>query len=160
MKRHLFSVLSHIPALILAFSLLLIPGEPQFSQNTGYKILMAEEVMERIGSGEILYLIDCRPPEEFNAGHIPGAYQMDTGSFGEEELAFLPTDQQIVIYCFTGQTSSQLTSYLNVLGYNAYSLKFGLNSITDDPAVLNNPSTGNPVVYAPPATDYPVVTGP
>ena len=131
--------------------------------GAGTKNITAADLYALLNNGDPLddpYIVNYFPETNYNAGHIPGAYQMDTGSFGEEELAFLPTDQQIVIYCFTGQTSSQLTSYLNVLGYNAYSLKFGLNAITDDPTVLNNPSTGTPVVYTPPATDYPVVTGP
>jgi rhodanese-related sulfurtransferase len=131
--------------------------------DAGTKNISAADLYTLINNGDPLddpYIVNYFPEANYNAGHIPGAYHLNTGSFGEEELAYLPTDQQIVVYCYTGQTSSQLTSYLNVLGYNAYSLLYGLNSITDDPVVLNNPSTGNPVVYTPPTTDYPVVTGP
>jgi len=44
-------------------------------------------------------------------------------------LKYLPTDKQIIVYCWTGQTSSQITAYLNMLGYEAYSLKFGSNNL-------------------------------
>jgi rhodanese-related sulfurtransferase len=64
-------------------------------------------------------------------GHIPGAYQFDPrASLGlEQMLAFLPTDMPIVVYCWTGQTSSQVTAYLNTLGYEAYSLAYGSNNL-------------------------------
>ena len=125
--------------------------------NVGTKNITAADLYTLINDGDPLndpYVVNYFPEANYNAGHIPGAYWLDTGSFGVEELAYLPTDQQVVIYCYTGQTSSQVTSYLNVLGYNAYSLKFGLNAITNDPAVVGTS------VYTPPATSYPVVTGP
>ena len=64
-------------------------------------------------------------------GHIPGAYQFTPGvSLSlDEMLKRLPTDKEIVVYCWTGQTSSQITAYLNMLGYTAYSLKFGSNNL-------------------------------
>jgi rhodanese-related sulfurtransferase len=45
----------------------------------------------------------------------------------EAQLKYLPTDKKIVVYCYSGQTSSQLVAYLQVLGYEAYSLSFGVN---------------------------------
>ncbi len=64
-------------------------------------------------------------------GHIPGAYQFTPyQSMGMTQmLKYLPTDKQIIVYCWTGQTSSQITAYLNMLGYEAYSLKFGSNNL-------------------------------
>ena len=64
-------------------------------------------------------------------GHIPGAFQFTPyQSLGMGEmLANLPTDMPIVVYCWTGQHSSQVTAYLNMLGYDAYSLKFGSNNL-------------------------------
>ena len=64
-------------------------------------------------------------------GHIPGAYQFTPySSLGTGQmLENLPTNMPIVVYCWTGQHSSQVTAYLNMLGYEAYSLKFGSNSL-------------------------------
>jgi rhodanese-related sulfurtransferase len=64
-------------------------------------------------------------------GHIPGAFQFTPGqSLGVNQmLKNLPTDKQIIVYCWTGQTSSQITAYLNMLGYDAYSLRFGVNNL-------------------------------
>ena len=64
-------------------------------------------------------------------GHIPGAFQFTPyASLGiNQMLENLPTNKQIVVYCWTGQHSSQVTAYLNMLGYDAVSLKFGSNNL-------------------------------
>ena len=35
-------------------------------------------------------------------------------------------DKPVVVYCYTGQTSSQTTAILRLLGYEAYSLSGGM----------------------------------
>ena len=67
--------------------------------------------------------------EYLNPGHIPGAYQFEPNSSlkSDEMLNLLPTDQTIVVYCYTGQTSSQVVTYLRLLGYDAKSLLYGVN---------------------------------
>ncbi|MFH2054125.1 MAG: rhodanese-like domain-containing protein [bacterium] len=67
-------------------------------------------------------------------GHIPGAFQFTPyQSLGiEQMLKYLPTDMPIVVYCWTGQHSSQVTAYLNMLGYEAYSLSYGSNNLFYD----------------------------
>jgi rhodanese-related sulfurtransferase len=67
-------------------------------------------------------------------GHIPGAFQFTPGqSLGlNQMLGNLPTDKPIIVYCWTGQQSSQLTAYLIMLGYEAYSLSYGANNLYYD----------------------------
>jgi len=36
---------------------------------------------------------------------------------------------KVITYCYTGQTSAVVTAWLNVLGYDAYSMTFGMNGI-------------------------------
>ncbi len=62
-------------------------------------------------------------------GHIDGAYRIQPLSIEGGEIANLNSDATIVTYCWTGQTSSMITAYLNMLGYDALSLKFGANSM-------------------------------
>ncbi len=65
-------------------------------------------------------------------GHIPGAFQFTPyASLGDDQmLNNLPSDgTTIVVYCWTGQHSSQVTAYLNMLGYNAKSLAYGSNNL-------------------------------
>ena len=64
-------------------------------------------------------------------GHIPGAYQFTPyASMGiDQMLGNIPTDRPVVVYGWTSQFSSQITAYLNMLGYDAYSLKWGGNGL-------------------------------
>jgi rhodanese-related sulfurtransferase len=67
-------------------------------------------------------------------GHVPGAvqYTPKTSLKLSADLKTLPTDEEVVVYCWTGQTSAFLTAYLRILGYNAKSLKFGANGMIYD----------------------------
>ncbi len=60
-------------------------------------------------------------------GNIVGAYRIKPLI-----LDNLDPDATVVTYCWTGQTSSMITAYLNLLGYDAKSLKFGVNGIIHD----------------------------
>ncbi len=64
-------------------------------------------------------------------GHIPGAFQFTPyASMGiDQMLNNIPTDQPVVVYAWTGQHSTQVVAYLNMLGYDAYSLKYGANGL-------------------------------
>ncbi|SDX52792.1 Rhodanese-related sulfurtransferase [Lutibacter oricola] len=64
-------------------------------------------------------------------GHIKGAYRINPITFGENTIHLDPS-KKIVTYCYTGQTSAVITACLNVLGYDAYSLTFGMNGLYYD----------------------------
>ncbi len=38
-----------------------------------FKTITAEQLLEKIKEGGKLFVIDCRPEDEYNAGHLPGA---------------------------------------------------------------------------------------
>lgn len=56
-----------------------------------------DELVRRSRSGELV-LIDLRPPEEYEAGHIPGAISMPLEVLGSR-LGALPRQVDIVAYC-------------------------------------------------------------
>ncbi|RVW03257.1 metalloregulator ArsR/SmtB family transcription factor [Rhodococcus spongiicola] len=56
-----------------------------------------DELIRRRDAGEIT-LIDVRPPEEYAAGHIPGAINVPVAELADR-LAELPADRDIVAYC-------------------------------------------------------------
>jgi rhodanese-related sulfurtransferase len=56
-----------------------------------------DELIARLREGEIV-LVDVRPPEEYDAGHIKGARSIPI-SVLEDRLAELPADREIVAYC-------------------------------------------------------------
>ena len=77
------------------------------------------------------FILSVRSPESYTKGHIPGAINIPWREVVKQEnLAKLPKDRQIVVYCYTGHTASQVTALLNILGYDAINLKFGMTSWT------------------------------
>jgi len=62
-------------------------------------------------------------------GHITGARRINE-EVRASDLKWLDPSKTVITYCYTGQTSSITTAWLNVLGYNAKSLKFGVNGIS------------------------------
>ncbi|MEN8137803.1 MAG: rhodanese-like domain-containing protein [Bacteroidota bacterium] len=83
-------------------------------------------------------------------GHITGAYRLNPLTLENNEIKGLDPTKTIVTYCWTGQTSSMVTAYLNVIGYNAVSLKFGTNGMIYDSLESHK--------FVTPTTDLPVVT--
>ncbi len=65
-------------------------------------------------------------------GSYKNAFQYDPISIANDVLQGLPTSDQCLIYCYTGQTSSMATAWLQVLGYNAKSIGYGVNSLRHD----------------------------
>ena len=100
--------------------------------NGGTKNLAANLLYDSLNDGDASndpYLIDVRSQEDHEKGYIPGSTWMDAKTlFTADNLATLPTDREIVVYCYTGQTASQVTSVLRILGYDAYNLLFGFGS--------------------------------
>jgi rhodanese-related sulfurtransferase/predicted transcriptional regulator len=56
-----------------------------------------EELVERLRRGDVV-LVDVRPTEEFEAGHIEGARSIPLKEL-EDRLAELPADREVVAYC-------------------------------------------------------------
>ena len=56
-----------------------------------------DELRRRVLSGEVTVL-DVRPVEEFEAGHLPGARSIPVAEL-ESRLSELPPDREIVAYC-------------------------------------------------------------
>lgn len=64
-------------------------------------------------------------------GHINGAYRINPLTLADGSYLGLDpaANAKVVTYCYTGQTSAVITACLRVLGYDAYSLKFGMNGL-------------------------------
>lgn len=57
----------------------------------------ASELLERVRAG-LVTVLDVRPPEEYAAGHLPGAVNIPLEAL-ERHLDELAADQEVVAYC-------------------------------------------------------------
>jgi rhodanese-related sulfurtransferase len=107
--------------------------------SAGPRTLEATALFENLNDGDAEndpYIISLHAAEDYAKGHIPGAVNMSVKElFTLENLATIPPDRDVVVVCYTGQTAGQATSALNMLGYEAYSLLYGMSSWTSDPEV-------------------------
>lgn len=76
-------------------------------------------------------------------GHIDGAYRISPLTFGDNTISALDPVGKVVTYCYTGQTSAVITAYLNVLGYDAYSLMLGMNGLWNENPFWADPEIKN-----------------
>ena len=113
-------------------------AESYFSE--GPQTIQAADLFENLNDGDTEndpYIISLRSAEDYAKGHIPGAVNMSVKElFTLENLATIPPDRDVVVVCYTGQTAGQATAALNMLGYEAYSLLFGMSSWTGDPEIF------------------------
>jgi rhodanese-related sulfurtransferase len=68
-----------------------------FEQRGGLMAIDADELRRRVKAGDVTVL-DVRPVEEYQAGHIPGSLSIPVGDL-KTRLAELPRDREIVAYC-------------------------------------------------------------
>lgn len=99
-------------------------GTPTEAQN-----IKVDAVKEIVDSESDEYLIvSVRKAEDYAQGHVKGAINIPFGAGMQDALAELPKDKTIIVYCYTGQTASQTTAILRLLGYEAYNMQFGMGS--------------------------------
>jgi rhodanese-related sulfurtransferase len=75
--------------------------------------------------GQVM-LVDLKSKEDYDAGHIPGAVNIPFAELGKN-LDRLPKNKQIILQCYSGQTSSEATSLTRILGLNTFNFQGGFN---------------------------------
>ena len=68
-----------------------------FAAKDEMEPMLPQELLERARKG-LVTVLDVRPPEEFAAGHVPGAVNIPIHEL-ERRLAELPKRREIVAYC-------------------------------------------------------------
>lgn len=83
------------------------------------------ELLERVREG-LVTVLDVRPPEEYQAGHVPGAINVPLNEL-ESHLAELDTDHGIVAYCRGPHCilAFEAVARLRKQGFNAARLEDG-----------------------------------
>lgn len=84
------------------------------------------ELLRRVEAGDVTVL-DVRPPDEYSAGHIPGALSMPVEQL-EHRLLEIPADRPVIAYCrgpfcvFAGDAVEKLRRH----GYSAERMAEGV----------------------------------
>jgi len=105
-----------------------------FAEGTSNVLITADEVFS---NPQKYYIINLERKDKYEDGHIPGSVRYKPeGTLGYvEEMASIPTDKPVVVYCGTGHNSGFATAYLRLFGYDAHTLKYGNNGFMHDKMV-------------------------
>ena len=88
------------------------------SQTNTYRQITMDEAVNMMAQETGYIILDVRRPDEFAAGHIPGAINVPNESIGTAEIPELPNkDQLIMVYCRSGRRSKEESEKLVKLGY-------------------------------------------
>ncbi len=94
-------------------------------QKDDLEPVVCEDLLQRARE-EMVTVLDVRPPEEFDAGHLPNALNIPLQDL-EKRLEELPADQEVVAYCRGPYCvlAFEAVSKLRENGYRARRLKNG-----------------------------------
>lgn len=89
------------------------------TESPAFKMVSMDEGLKLMSKDSDFVLLDVRRPDEFKAGHIPGAVQLTNETMTEENtLAVLPDKNQTVyVYCRSGRRSKLASQKLVDYGY-------------------------------------------
>jgi rhodanese-related sulfurtransferase len=102
-----------------------------FEEGTGNILITADEVFQ---NPRKYFIVNLERKDKYEDGHIPGAirYKPEATLGYTGEMASIPADKTVVVYCGTGHNSGFATAYFRLFGYDARTLKYGNNSFMYD----------------------------
>ena len=104
-----------------------------FACGSGYKDVNTEEFAKTIAGGAVA-VVDVRTPDEYAAGHLPGASNCDwfSADFMEIMSAAYPKETPLAIYCRSGRRSAAAAAKLSKAGYTVTNMLGGFLAWTDE----------------------------
>ncbi len=86
--------------------------------------------LHQIISSQQVQLVDVRTPEEYAAGHIAYAVNIDVKQpdFTQQALAQLDKSQPVYLYCRTGRRSATAAKLLVAEGFSIVNLQGGIEA--------------------------------
>ena len=89
-----------------------------------------EEVHDALGSGGDVIVVDVREPDEYEAGHVPGAKPLPRGLLEYKAAEELPEkDARIVVHCARGGRGALAARSLQEMGYaNVANMEGGMEA--------------------------------
>ncbi len=123
----------------------------RFPEDT--HVVSAKDFLTKVENGEDIFIIDLRSAEDYAKGHVKGAVNVPFASDVAKALVQIPDNKPVLVYCYTGQTASQVTALLNVAGKPVTNVRSGFKDISADES-FQSLSTTIPTVL--PKAVYPV----
>ena len=114
MRLKLFLTMMLITAVVIVLSAC---GSSSDS-SAAYTQLSQDEAISMMEENSDYVILDVRPQEEYNEGHIPDAICVPNETIGDkrpEELKDL--DQMLFVYCRSGRRSKEASQKLADIGY-------------------------------------------
>ena len=106
-----------IPILLSALMFTGCAGASNNQANT-YRQISMDEAVTMMAQETGYIILDVRRPDEFAAGHIPGAINVANETIGTAEIPELPDKNQLImVYCRSGRRSKEASEKLVKLGY-------------------------------------------
>ena len=110
--------IKHLAGCLTAAVFLLTACVPGGQAMDSYSQISQDEAKEMMEQDDGHVIVDVRRPDEFEAGHIPGAICIPNETIGSEQPEELPDpDQIILVYCRSGNRSKQASQKLFDMGY-------------------------------------------
>ena len=87
-----------------------------------------EQLLQQFRSQPNAILLDVRQPDEYRAGHIPGARSVPLQKLRDFSLEITDRDTPLYIYCLSGGRSARAAKALMGVGYSQVYNLGGINS--------------------------------
>jgi rhodanese-related sulfurtransferase len=89
-------------------------------QGQNKNSLLPQEFANKLKSSPTAILLDVRTPEEYAAGHLAQAKNIDwNGSNFEKQVASLNKSNPVFVYCLSGGRSASAASKMRSMGFKS-----------------------------------------
>jgi rhodanese-related sulfurtransferase len=102
---------------------------PEVASTTGVRTVSPAAATALIASGDVT-VIDVRTPQEFAAGHVAGAtnINVEAADFGDR-IATLDVGDPYVVYCRSGRRSAVAADLMKTAGFTDVADAGGLDAL-------------------------------
>jgi rhodanese-related sulfurtransferase len=134
---------------VMAFDLVAAVGEYESTIPEGWMAVGDTEAFKDAVANSGALVIDVRQPEEYDAGHIPGAVNIPLRELAAN-VDKIPTDTQVFVYCASGFRAGLSISSLRMMGYdNALAYSGSYKAWTEAGEEISTEAAEAPVVGDP-----------
>ncbi|GIP40832.1 rhodanese-like domain-containing protein [Paenibacillus sp. J31TS4] len=95
------------------------------------KEISPDELAERLASGEALFIVDVREPQEWAAGHLSGSLHIPLGQL-PQRAGELDREREIILVCRSGNRSGLACELLGEQGFRTVNMTGGLLAWTGE----------------------------